>query len=154
MKANTKAVLLGVLLTSSCLLVGCPGMPGAPGAGDQKMPPGVLPPPGLESGGARTLMGSTVTPPDNSYLLVSFRADKSEAAGVEHWQTCRRIVPLESCVLIEGLNYDGRAEAAPRDVNELIPYAALQSLQWKYEARPAPPAGEESAAESGPGASK
>ncbi len=147
MKANTKAVLLGVLLTSSCLLMGCPGMPGAPGASDQRTPPGVLPPPGLASGGARTLMGSTVTPPDNSYLLVSFEAGEPGAAGAEQWQTCRRIVPLESCVLIEGLNYDGRAEAAPRDVNELIPYAALRSLHWKYEARPAPPAGEGSGAE-------
>ncbi len=149
MSATIRAVLLGVLLASSCLLVGCPGMPGAPGARDQQMPPGVLPPPGLQSGGARTLMGSTVTAPDNSYLLVSFASSEFGAEGADQWRTCRRIVPLENCVLVEGLNYDGRAEEAPRDVNQLIPYVHLQRFQWKYEAKPAPPAGEESQAESG-----
>lgn len=149
MSATIRAVLLGLLLASSCLLVGCPGMPGAPGARDQTMPPGVLPPPGLESGGARTLMGSTITPPDNSYLLVSFALAESDATGEKHWQTCRRIVPLENCVLIEGMNYDGREQEAPKDVNQLISYAHLRSFQWRYEARPVPPAGEESQAESG-----
>jgi hypothetical protein len=143
MKTAKKAVLLGVVLVSTCLLVGCPGMPGAPGGGDQRMPSGMMPPPGMESGGARTLMGSTVTPPDNSYLLVSFALAGSQAGGEEQWHTCRRIVPLENCVLIEGLNYDGRVAEAPRDENQLISYASLQSLQWKYEARPAPPAGEQ-----------
>jgi hypothetical protein len=142
-------MLLIVLLGSACLLAGCPGMPGAPGAGQQNMPPGIQPPPGLESGGARTLMGSTVTPPDNSILLVSFTSAESEPADVGEWQTCRRIIPLENCVLIEGLNYDGRDQDAPKDVNQLISYAHLQRFRWKYEARPAPPSEEGSEAGSG-----
>ena len=142
MGIQARSVLVIVLLLSTCVLAGCPGMPGAPGAGEERMPPGVLPPPGMESGGARTLMGSTITPPDNSFLLVSFSSVESESAEHEQWQTCRRIVPLENCVLIEGLNYDGRLEEAREDVNQLIPYAHLQAFRWKYEARPAPPPSE------------
>ena len=137
------ALLIGLLVAGS-LLAGCPGMPGMPGAGQsqQTMPPGVLPPPGLESGGARTLMGTTITPPDNAYLLVSLDRMGSEPAAPVEWQTCRRVTPLESCLLLEGINYDGRAEGAPKDVNQLITYGQLQRFEWKYEARPAPPAGE------------
>jgi len=138
-----RAALLIGLLAMGSLLAGCPGMPGLPGAGgEQKMPPGVLPPPGLESGGARTLMGSTITPPDNSFLLVAFDLAGSEPSAAPDWQTCRRVTPLDSCLLLEGLNYDGRAEGAPKDGNQLIPYEQLRRLEWKYEARPAPPAGE------------
>ncbi len=141
MSTIQRAALCIGLLAAGSLLAGCPGMPGMPSSGaDQKMPPGVLPPPGLESGGARTLMGSTITAPDNSFLLVSFEITGSEATDGGEWQTCRRIIPLENCLLIEGLNYDGRAEAEPKDVNQLVPFAHLKRFQWKYEARPAPPA--------------
>ena len=134
-----KAVLLVGLLVFGCLLAGCPGMPGMPGGQEQQMPPGVLPPPGMDSGGARTLMGSTITPPDTAYLLVSFTLQDRDISREGDWQTARRVVPLDSCVLVEGLNYDGRAEGAPEDVNQLIPYEHLTSFQWRYEERPAPP---------------
>ena len=140
-----KAVVVVGVVGMGILLAGCPGMPGAPGgagAGEQRTPPGVLPPPGLESGGARTLMGATVTAPDNSYLLV--RYTQMRGGVMRHseptWDSCRRVSMLENCLLIEGLNYDGRAEAAPKDTNLLIAYADLAGFEWKYEARPAPPA--------------
>ena len=136
-------LFIGLLLAGS-LLAGCPGMPGMPGGGQtqQNMPPGVLPPPGLESGGARTLMGSTITAPDNAYLLVSLDRAGSEPSVPAEWQTCRRVTPLENCLLLEGMNYDGRAEGAEKDVNQLVPYEQLRRFEWKYEPRPVPPAGE------------
>jgi len=138
-----KAALLAGLLALGSLLAGCPGMPGMPGAQQQQqMPPGILPPPGLESGGVRTLMGSTITAPDNSYLLVSFVLRDRNVPTESAWQTARRVTPLESCVLVEGLNYDGREEDAPRDINQLILYEHLVSFQWRYEERPAPPSAE------------
>jgi len=132
------------LLAAGSLLAGCPGMPGMPGGGQsqQNMPPGVLPPPGLESGGARTLMGSTITAPDNAYLLVFVDRTGAEASVPATWQTCRRVTPLEGCLLLEGINYDGRDAAANKDVNELVPYDQLRRFEWKYEERPVPPAGE------------
>ncbi len=139
------ALLLG-LLGVGTLLVGCPGMPGA-GGGAQEKPPGMSSPPGLQSGGAWTMMGTTITPPENSYLLVSYAYAVGETRAVVEWQTCRRIIPLESCVLVEGLNYDGRLEGADRDVNRLLPFAGLVNFEWKYEERPAPPAGEQAESE-------
>ena len=123
------------------LLCGCPGMPGAGGAGGQeKMPPGVLPPPGLESGGARTLMGTTITSPDGYYLLVKYSyAQTGGTPQVGEWQTCRRAIPLDNCMLVEGLNYDGRLAGAEKDVNQLLPFSGLTGFYWKYEAKPAPP---------------
>jgi hypothetical protein len=143
------ALLIGLLAFGS-LLAGCPGMPGMPAGQEQQMPPGVLPPPGMESGGARTLMGATITPPDNAYLLVSFVLKDLDLSGEGGWQTARRVVPLAECILVEGLNYDGRAEDEPKDINQLIPYEHLEGFRWRYEERPAPPpspAGEDSPSE-------
>ena len=139
MATPARIAFLIPLLGLGALISGCPGMPGSPGQ-QQKMPPGVLPPPGLESGGARTLMGTTITPPDNSFLLVKYTYAQAGIPGVGQWHTCRRILPLDSCVLVEGLNYDGRTEGAEKDVNQLLPYSGLTGLYWKYEARPTPPA--------------
>lgn len=138
MKAGARAAMLILLLGGTLSLAGCPGLPGSPGQ-QQTMPPGVLPPPGLESGGARTLMGTTITPPDNNFLLVRYReaGAPSEQAS---WQSCRRLMLLENSLLIEGLNHDGRNEQAERDVNRLLPYADLAEFTWKYEPRPTPPA--------------
>ena len=152
MSKMTRIVALVGLICVGSLLSGCPGIPGMPGAaggGEQKMPPGVLPPPGLESGGARTLMGTTITPPDNFFLLVSFTTSAGASQAAE-WLTCRRIIPLESCVIVEGLNYDGRNKQAPQDVNQLVPYQGLTSLQWKYEAKPVPPPAPVTEAKPGP----
>ena len=147
MRSWRKAVLLLGLLAIGTLLVGCPGMPGATGGGgaDQKTPPGVLPPPGLESGGLRTLMGTTITAPENSYLLVKFsKIPAQKTAAESKWQTCRRVSLLDGTVILEGLNYDGRDDAAQKDTNQMVAYSALASFDWKYEARPAPPASETS----------
>jgi len=138
MTTSLRLCVLLIPLGLTTLLCGCPGMPGAPG-GEQKMPPGVLPPPGLESGGARTLMGATITSPDDALLLVMYVSADRESSGAAEWQICRRIIPLESCILVEGVNYDGRQEGAERDVNRLLPYAALVSFTWKYEPKLAPP---------------
>jgi len=137
------------LLAMGTLLAGCPGMPGAGGAGaEQRTPPGVLPPPGMESGGVRTLMGTTITAPDNSYLLVRFtKAQAKPPAGEPKWQSCRRVSVLDNCIMIEGLNYDGRDDAAAKDANLLIAHADLATFDWKYEARPAPPAEEQGKAQ-------
>jgi hypothetical protein len=87
----------------------------------------------MESGGARTLMGTTVTAPENSYLLVRFPRAGERAPGAEpNWQSCRRVCVLENCLLVEGLNYDGRDDAAARDANQLIAYPKLASFEWKY----------------------
>jgi hypothetical protein len=117
-----------------------PGM-GGTGAGgaQQNTPPGVLPPPGLESGGVRTLMGTTITPPDDSYLLVRYGggAPVTEATP---WKSCRRVSFGEGFIMLEGLNYDGRDDKAAKDTNQIVPLAAAAGFEWKYEARPAPPA--------------
>ncbi len=152
MSKLTRIVVLVGLICVGSLLSGCPGMPGMPGAaggGEQKMPPGVMPPPGLESGGARTLMGTTITPPDNFFLLVSFSTSGGAGLTAE-WQTCRRIIPLESCIIVEGLNYDGRSKEKPKDVNQLLPYQGLTNFQWKYEAKPVPPPAPATEAKPGP----
>ncbi len=140
-----KTIAIIGLLAAGTLLVGCPGMPGMPGGGgagaEQRTPPGVLPPPGLESGGVRTLMGTTITAPDNSYLLIRFSKARGVAQGGEpKWQSCRRVSLLQDCVLIEGMNYDARDDAAVKDANVMVTYPELVSFDWKYEARPAPPA--------------
>jgi hypothetical protein len=139
MTAIARTALLVGLLGLATLLAGCPGMPGAPG-GEQKVPAGMLPPPGLDSGGARTLMGATIVPPDNAYLLVRYTCAVGETSTVVEWHTCRRVIPLESCLLVEGINYDGRAEGVEKDVNRVLPFEGLVSFEWKYEERPAPPA--------------
>ncbi len=142
MKPTRIALLLGLVCLIP-LLTGCPGAPG----GQQNMPPGVLPPPGLESGGARTLMGTTITAPDNYYLLIKYTCahlsgQEAPPRGAE-WQSCRRVIPLDSCIMVEGLNYDGRQQGAEKDVNQLLPFSALASFYWKYEAKPTPPASEQ-----------
>jgi len=132
------------LLCAATLLCGCPT--GAAGRQNQQnMPAGMLPPPGLDSGGAQTVMGSTtITAPNESYLLVKFSrtsgALREPPPPEPKWQSCRRVIPLEWHVLIEGLNYDGRDEKAEKDVNQLIPSANLTYFLWKYEPKPAPPA--------------
>jgi len=123
------------------LLAGCPGMPGAPGgtgSAAQQAPPGILPPPGLDSGGVRTLMGTTVTPPNNQILLVRYTTPNSAAAI--QWSSVRRLVFIEGGVMLEGLNYDGRAAGQEKDANRLVPVSQLTSLAWKYEPKPTPPA--------------
>jgi len=131
-------LLCGLGLTT--LLAGCPGMPGATGGGGsaaQQAPPGILPPPGLESGGVRTLMGTTVTPPNNQILLVSYTISASSTGS---WSSVRRLVFIEGGVMLEGLNYDGRAAGQEKDANRLVPVSQLTSLAWKYEPKPTPPA--------------
>ena len=134
-----RLALLTIGLAAVVALSGCPGMPGAPGGGaatPENTPPGLLPPPGTESGGARTLLGTTITPPDNAFLLVRYTYADADPA---EWQSCRRILPLDTAVIIEGLNHDGRAADADKDVNQLLPFAGLTALHWKYEPKPTPP---------------
>jgi len=133
------AIVVGGIAVAT-LLAGCPGMPGGPGQ-QQQTPSGVLPPPGMESGGLRTLMGGSVTAPDNNFLLVEF-SYPNMPAELQGWQSARRFSALDSCILVEGLNYDGRT-SAPKDQNILILYNGLTKFDWKYEPKPAPPAGSE-----------
>jgi hypothetical protein len=141
MRPHTRVAILVAALGCTLLLSGCPGMPGAPG-GQQKTPPGMMPPAGLESGGAYSLMGTTITAPDDSILL--FRPVVAADEADRPWETCRRIILLENAVLVEGINYDGRTEDAEKDFNRVIPLANIQNLNWKYESKPRPPAEEES----------
>lgn len=137
---TTSLLIAGLGLAA--LVAGCPGMPGAGGGSSaERMPPGMLPPPGAKTGGARTLMGTTITAPDDAYLLVKYSYGAQGPAT--DWRTCRRIIPLESAVMVEGINYDGRAKGEEKDVNQLLPFAGLTSFLWKYEPKPVPPAGEE-----------
>jgi hypothetical protein len=133
------ALLLG-LLGLGGLLPGCPGMPGAGGGGQENLPAGMKAPPGMDSGGARTLMGTTVTAPDNATLLV--RHDRPGSDAESPWRSCRRIIVLEDCVVIEGLNFDQRTTGEGADFNEAVPFADIRSFVWRYEPRPAPPAEE------------
>jgi hypothetical protein len=131
------SLVLGLILVA--LLAGCPGMPGAAGGrGAENTPPGLLPPPGMTSGGARTLMGATITPPENSFLLVKYVYSEAPAESAA-WLSCRRVIPLDNSIIVEGLNYDGRNEALEKDVNQLLPFLGLVSFYWKYEPKPAPP---------------
>jgi hypothetical protein len=86
-------------------------------------------------------MGTTITPPENSVLLVRYSYAPASAQQAKplptEWQSCRRVIPAESYVLVEGVNYDGRDKAAEKDVNQLIPAASLAYLYWKYEPKPA-----------------
>ncbi len=57
----------------TALLCGCPGMTGQPGpSAAQQTPPGILPPPGLKTGGVRTLVGATITPPEGQVIVVNY----------------------------------------------------------------------------------
>jgi len=135
---------LVTLLGCAVLLAGCP--PGAGGQGQQNVPPGIQPPPGLDSGGARTLMGTTITAPSDSFLLVKFAQLQESIRGKPpaepKWQSCRRVIPMDWWVLAEGLNYDGRDAEAEKDVNQLIPSSSIAYFYWKYQPKPAPPAEE------------
>jgi hypothetical protein len=159
MNTCTRIGLLIALLLMCVILAGCPGMPGAAGGkgASSQLPPGLQPPPGVQSGGARTLMGTTITAPDNSILVVKFAAtplaayvqNRSVSSPAQFgvptptWQSCRRVIPMDSYVLLEGLNYDGRAQGVEEDVNQLIPVLGLEYFYWKYEPKPLPgqPAG-------------
>jgi hypothetical protein len=129
-------LIAGLLLVA--LLAGCPGMPGAPGAAGsspQNVPPGLQPPPGEKSGGARTLMGTTITSPDNAILLVRYGYGQATDAS---WKSCRRAILLDAAVMVEGINFDARDKQAEKDVNQLLPMAGL-TFYWKYEPKPTPP---------------
>lgn len=143
MTSALRIVLVIALLSLTVLLCGCPPG-GARGQNQQNMPSGMLPPPGLQSGGARTLMGTTITAPEDCYLVVKFEllphAPTNPPAPGPKWQSCRRVIPCDGYLLIEGLNYDGRDEAADKDVNQILPTDRLSSFLWKYESKPAPPA--------------
>ena len=140
MTTFTKIALLLGLLGMGGLLAGCPGMPGAGGGGEENLPAGMKAPPGMDSGGARTLMGTTVTAPDNATLLI--RHDRPGAEAESPWRSCRRVIVLQDCVLIEGLNFDQRTTGEGADFNEVLPFADVQSFVWRYEPRPTPPAEE------------
>ncbi len=153
MTRHVRIAALIALLPFAALLAGCP--PGMGGRNTQQnMPPGMLPPPGMDSGGARTLMDTTITAPSDHYLLVKFALSTPAAKGAPaeepKWQTCRRVIPLTSYLLIEGINYDGRDAGAEKDVNQLIPASELSYFYWKYEAKPVPPAEENKPGESKP----
>jgi hypothetical protein len=135
-----RVAALTLLLALVALLAGCPGMPGAPGgAGSaaQQTPPGILPPPGLDSGGVRTLMGTTVTPPNNQILLVGYTISGRQSEPVS---SVRRLTFVDGGVLLEGLNYDAREKKQEKDRNEFVPMARISALSWKYEPKPTPPA--------------
>jgi len=143
MNSPLRLATLALLLALTALLAGCPGMPGAPGGGGsaaQQTPPGILPPPGLDSGGVRTLMGTTVTPPNNQILQVSYTASPSVSARMLSTTTVRRITFIDGGVLLEGLNYDGRVPQREKDGNVFVPLTQLVSFAWKYEPKPVPPA--------------
>jgi len=137
--------LLTIVLLGISLLGGCAGMPGMPGAGGQQQqgPPGLTPPPGLKSGGVRTLMGTVVTAPDNGTLSVHYTLATAKpaevAASKDTWRHCRRIVMAEGTVTIEGLDFD--KSTAQKDVETSIafPVNDLTELSWKYDTDKLPP---------------
>ena len=90
-------------------------------------------------------MGTTIIAPDNAFLLVRHTPPGSDAEPP--WRSCRRVIVLTDCVLIEGVNYDLRAEGVEKDFNEVVQFSDIGSFAWKYEAKPTPPAEEESSAE-------
>jgi hypothetical protein len=149
MTTFTKIALLLGLLGLGGLLAGCPGMPGAGGGGQDNLPVGMKEPPGMKSGGARTLMGTAVTAPDNATLLI--RHDRPGSEAESPWRSCRRIIVLADCVLIEGLNFDQRTTGEGADFNEVVPFADIQSFVWRYEPRPTPPAEESESKDEGKG---
>ena len=134
MRFAARAALFCVALGSMTLLAGCPGMPGGPGS-EQEMPPGMQPPRGMESGGARTIMNAAVTAPEDAIMLVYVL--EGEATEGE-WRSCRRVIALETSIMIEGINYDGRDESVEKDHNRLIPFSSLGYLSWRYEPKPKP----------------
>ena len=144
MNASLRTILLVAALALLPLLTGCPGMPGAGGGGGaaQNTPPGVLPPPGLESGGVRTLMGTTVTPPNDQILLVSYATSPAPYSSAHKFDggTVRRLTFVDGGVLFEGLNYDERAKGQEKDRNVFLPLTQVFFLTWKYEPKPTPPA--------------
>jgi len=147
MKISLRLGLLLIGLGLATLLSGCPGMTG-PQSAAQQMPPGMLPPPGLKSGGVRTLMATTITPPDNQMIMVRTTrvlsgaleerrgAPTPPSADLTQWNSVRRITFADSVALLEGLNFDGRAADQPKDVNLSLPLGFTQ-LEWKYETAPA-----------------
>ncbi len=122
-------LLAGLGLTA--LLSGCPGMTGQPGtSAAQQPPPGILPPPGLKTGGVRTLVGATITPPEGQVIVVNYPGND------DHFTSVRRISVTENTVLFEGLNFDGRTPDQEKDQNHLVPLSRVIQLRWKYEPAP------------------
>lgn len=141
MRAANRYVLLVCGMILLPLLAGCPGMPGAPGGGGsaaQQAPPGTVAPPGMESGGARTLLGTTVTAPNNQILLVQYYLPS--VSKQMQWLSVRRLTFVDGGVLFEGLNYDGRLKEGEKDQNLFVALPQLTALSWKYEPKPTPPA--------------
>lgn len=83
-------------------------------------------------------MGATITPPDDSILLITWTYTGPPPRSVP-WQSCRRIIALDTYVSLEGLNFDGRDKTGEKDVNRLIPWSEITGFSWKYEPKPAPP---------------
>ena len=146
MKTRLRIGILVIGLGLVTLLAGCPGMPGVGGGGGgnaaQQSPPGLVSPPGMQSGGARSLMGTTVTPPDNGTLLVNVTV----AGTATGFQSTRRLVFAETGVMLEGVNFDGRTKGQEQDTNRFVPTNQITSLTWKYEIKPAPPGAKPGAA--------
>ena len=149
MKTRVRIGILAIGLGLVTLLAGCPGMPGMGGSSSsssaQQSPPGLVSPPGMQSGGARSLMGTTVTPPDNGTLLVNVTI----AGTATGFQSTRRLVFAETGVMLEGVNFDGRTKGQELDTNRFVPTNQITSLTWKYEIKPAPPG-----AKPGPGGTR
>lgn len=123
------------------LLGGCSGLPGAPGAGGQAQqgPPGLSAPPGMKTGGARTVLGTTVTAPDNYVVSVKYSlapntataANADDFKGV--WHHCQRILISDGVILIEGIDFDTPNATTETQSQILLPVASVADIAWKYE---------------------
>jgi hypothetical protein len=91
----------------------------------------------MESGGARTLLGTTVTAPNNQILLVQYYLPS--VSKEMQWLSVRRLTFVDGGVLFEGLNYDGRVANGEKDQNLFVALPQLTALAWKYEPKPIPP---------------
>jgi hypothetical protein len=140
---NTRRAIgaLVIAILALTLLGGCSGLPGAPGASGQAQqgPPGLTAPPGMKTGGARTVLGTTVTAPDNYVVSVKYSLAPNATTAANAvafkgaWHHCQRILVSDGVILIEGIDFDIPNATTETQSQILLPVASVADIAWKYE---------------------
>lgn len=153
-------VALALGIGSLALLAGCSGL--TPGGNQaQQGPPGLSSPPGMKTGGAKTVLGTAVTAPDNYTLSVRFTLAPTVPATVTAatykgaWHHCRRIIVSDGVVMVEGIDFDEPNVDTGTEGNLALPNSSLVEFTWRYDRSETSPTtgaqpGEPNSAGSGP----
>jgi hypothetical protein len=141
-------IALALAILTLVILSGCSGLPGTAGAGGQAQqgPPGLSPPPGMKTGGARTVLGTTLTAPDKYVLSVKYALASAGASATSAgayagaWHHCQRVLISDGIILIEGIDYDKPNATTESQSQVALPAGSITDLVWRYEPDITPPA--------------